>query len=547
MAIKTRKAAGYPALTYETDSDEEEEGDELLGMIDNHTESLFFMYVTDAGMSCYDYVKHYDGSMEPQKIINATRKLATNYQKLAIAGVGHYDMHSNNIMCRIKNGELCLSIIDFGFGFAIENSIRRNVLHFLFSLVNFDNISKTHISIRECDPVHYNMFVMCFAMLRRSLNSSKNPTMDRVQVVLHDLHDLAFSDVESTTYDEDLRNFKIFEKSIIRIYKDFYSRDRLQEIWKRVCEKTFWAIERFQRNRPEGMQEFSARTRANDPDHILPPAKKYVADNVYKYASKEQNAFSIIFDDFSMAFYNREGQPCDQLFLRKKFDEFSIACVCVFMLNKFGLKDKSGNAQIFKNEDRRLRKAFSSPNFFLRNDGGDMKEDGILLFANSSIPVSPRVMSDNDDSSDSSSEESSQPIKRKYAKTPKYIPHAEKHAMVSVVSPPAKKKQPLPPSTFLYNAADSAPSYARKPVSPFSPFPDYMHASNTPFHPVSPIDVLPFRLGLDDIMHVVTTKSIERDMPGEDTNFGQDMPNTMFSPSEVDKLNNIFSIYGSAL
>jgi len=98
-------------------------------------------------------------------------------------------------------------------------------------------------------------------------------------------------------------------------YEDFYNQRRLQEIWKRVCDKIFEVVERFLRKSPGRMAHFSARIRANDPNHIVSPADKYVADNAYKYASKEEIAFSIIFDDFSMAFYARNGQPCDQLFL----------------------------------------------------------------------------------------------------------------------------------------------------------------------------------------------------------------------------------------
>jgi len=130
------------------------------------------MYITDAGKSYYDYVQNDGDTREPADIINATRNLAAKYQKPARVGVGHYDIQGNNIMCRDRDGKLCLSMIDFGFGFAIEEGIQRNVLHFLFSgvKVKFDNVNTKH-TIRECDTVHYNMFVMCFGMLRRSLES----------------------------------------------------------------------------------------------------------------------------------------------------------------------------------------------------------------------------------------------------------------------------------------------------------------------------------------------------------------------------------------
>jgi len=71
----------------------------------------------------------------------------------------------------------------------------------------------------------------------------------------------------------------------------------------------------------------------------------YFADNLYEYASRETNAFSILFDAFSMAFYDREGQDCDQIFLRKKFDEYSIANISVHFEKRNG-RNNSKRGQI---------------------------------------------------------------------------------------------------------------------------------------------------------------------------------------------------------
>ena len=251
--MQDRKNAGLTYREYESDSDEEkEEGQELVEMIESNEDSLYFMYVTDVGISLYNYVTDCDAIRDSKDIINATRNLAEDYQKLAKNGIGHYDMHNNNIMCKKRDGKLCLSIIDFGFGFAIEKGIQRNVLHFLFSGVSFDKAEQTKRSIRHCDPVHYNMFVMCFGMLRRTLNQTKQATVQTVNAIIHDMYDSGFVQKEPIGWTADTKNFHVLEAYIIESYKEFYTKEQLQGIWKRVCEKTYVVVSDFLKRESPG-------------------------------------------------------------------------------------------------------------------------------------------------------------------------------------------------------------------------------------------------------------------------------------------------------
>jgi len=325
------------------------------------------MYVTDVGISMHDYVKVENALNDPGDIVRATQKLAQDYQKLSEQSIGHYDMHGDNIMRRKRDGKLCLSIIDFGFGFAIERGISRNVLHFLFSGVSFDNALRTQSSIRHCDPVHYNMFVMCFGMLRRTLHKKQNASLQIVRDIIDNMYDFAFEEAVPDNQDPDRKNFNYLQKYIVHTYSDFYTRDNLKGIWKRVCDKTYLVISDFLEH-DDGMQKLSARTRRTGTQNI------YVPDNYYTPASKVETTFSILFDAFSMAFYNRQGQVCDQNFLRKKFDEYSIANISSFILKKamHAITIKQDKNPI-RNECMKLQNRFSAQIFFLRNDEGGFR------------------------------------------------------------------------------------------------------------------------------------------------------------------------------
>ena len=246
----------------------------------------------------------------------------------------------------MRNGKLCLSIIDFGVGIAVEHGVRRNVLHHLFSGVHFDDIENTMWNVRKCDPVQYNMFVVCFGMLHRCLQQYNPPTFQDVKAILNDMHYVAFSGDKLTAQTQDMKNFQIFEDRIIEAYEVFYNQADLQEIWKRVCTKACEAIERFVNKTIDGIAQLLHRVLAIDTRKCLPIARKYRPDNDYTYASKLTTAFTLIFDDFSMAYYDMESVAVDQVFLRKKFDEFSIAFMCIALLNDVCVEERSHQDQI---------------------------------------------------------------------------------------------------------------------------------------------------------------------------------------------------------
>jgi len=554
-AIRARKNAGLTRVHYNSDSEEEkEEGQELVDIIESNKNSLFFMYVTDAGISSYDYVAENCNKADVNATINATQNLAENYQRLAMNGIGHYDLHGNNIMCKKRDGKLCLSIIDFGFGFAIENGIQRNVLHFLFSGVSFDNAEKTQTAIRYCDPVHYTMFVMCFGMLRRTLNQAKGADLNTVHMIINEMRNSAFSHVVSTPSTQDMQNFQVLEENVVTSYKDFYDKSKLQGIWKRVCEKTYVVVSRFLR-RENGMQELSARTRKNDPNGKLPSSEMYVADNAYTYASRATNVFTILFDEFSMAFYDRDNEPCDQLFLRKKFDEYSIANVCVFLLKKFMHANKTDDLRfLYRNECMKLQNKFSAPHFFLRNDQHEQMPQVVpnafdsVVFPERDTPITPVC-----------DEPNNEQRKRRFACTPG-------PAMISYGSTPAAKRRPDPPATLVYNDVVSVQRpmvnfpnvppvcftlpYAHQPGFPVSISPRIQQSigSNNAYSlhdsPLAHQLISGRRLGLGDIIPMQTSDSMERELPGLETNFGQGTGFTLFSPEEISKQNTqYFSAY----
>jgi len=340
------------------------EGAEFIELVEENLGELVFMYVTDAGKPLYEYAEEEGLTAPVEDIICATSKLAADYQILAKHNIGHYDLHGNNIMCRVRNGKLCCNIIDFGFGFLIEYGVRRNVLHLLFSRVDFDDIENTRTGVRGCDPVHYNMFIMCFGMLRRCLQEYNPATRQHVSDILNDMHNVAFSDEARFCGGEHMKNFMFFEDTIIHTYDMFYDKSQLQNIWKRVCIKAHKAIERFLDTTIDGMHQLSERV-------LLPHYQNrlsYRPDNDYMYDTTVKYAYTIIFDDFSMAYYDRSSVVPDQVFLRKKFDEYSIASMCVLLLNEACAGERSMQDRIRLGvQISHFQKAFASPYFFLHN------------------------------------------------------------------------------------------------------------------------------------------------------------------------------------
>jgi hypothetical protein len=206
-------------------------------------------------------------------------------------------------------------------------------------------------------------------MLRRCLQQYNPPKFQDVEAVLNDMHYVAFSGDKLTAETLDMKNFQIFQDRIIEVYEIFYNQNNLHEIWKRVCTKSCEAIERYVNKTIDGMAQLSERVLAIDTRNRLPIAQKYRPDNEYTYGSKRTNAFTLIFDDFSMAYYDMESVSIDHVFLRKKFDEFSIASVCVGLLNDVCVEETTYQEQVQLGiQVTHFQKAFSSPYFFLHND-----------------------------------------------------------------------------------------------------------------------------------------------------------------------------------
>jgi len=213
------------------------------------------------------------------------------------------------------------------------------------------------------------MFIMCFGMLRQCLQQYNPAITQHVRDILNDMHNMAFSDKTRTATTEHMKNFMCFEDIIIQTYEMFYDKAQLQDIWQRVCIKAHEAIERFLNTTIDGMHHLSERVLAPDPSNRLPIERKYRPDNDYMYYSTVANAYTIIFDDFSMAYYDMNNVVPDQVFLRKKFDEYSIAFMCVFMLNDACAGNRSKQDQIrLEIQITHFQKAFASPLFFLHND-----------------------------------------------------------------------------------------------------------------------------------------------------------------------------------
>jgi len=105
--------------------------------------------------------------------------------------------------------------------------------------------------------------------------------------ILNDMHNKTFSNSNDFATTQDMRNFKIFEASIIESYEIFYDEAGLQEIWKRVCTKAYEAITRFLNETTNGMAQLSEREEAPDPRHRLPIERKYKPDNAYTFDSSE--------------------------------------------------------------------------------------------------------------------------------------------------------------------------------------------------------------------------------------------------------------------
>ena len=525
---QARIDAGRSPLEYESDSDDEKEGgEELVKQLESNEDSLYFMYVTDVGISIYDYVQSHRNLQGAEDIVRATRKLAEDYQKLAENGIGHYDMHGGNIMCIKRDGKLRLSIIDFGFGFAIEENIPRNVLHFLFSGVSFDNAVKTKEAIRRCDPVHYNMFVMCFGMLRRTLHRTRSPTVDTVHEIIEDMYHSAFERAMPAGQTKDTENFNELQQQIIGSYRDFYTIDNLKDIWKRVCEKTFLVVCDFLK-RGDGMRKLSARTRVSG------EVDTYVPDNYYIKATRNTTTFSILFDAFSMAFYDRQGRDCDQTFLRKKSDEYSIANISSFILKQaMNATTVSKERCILRDQCVRLQIQFSAPDFFLRNDQCvySKTDPNDCIFPDRSAPVSPMA-------NDAHTPVYGGPGKRMFAGTPG-------PAMGFQTSTPAAKRREKAPITLMYT-----PARPPTPSSLLSPFPVFMGSpmqqsvrANSERSPLAYQRVSGRRLGQEDIEHMQTSSSMERELPGVDTNFGEGTGFTLFNPEEGSKGRKLFSPY----
>jgi len=200
--------------------------------------------------------------MSVQSTIKATRDLLNNYQKLAEIKIGHVDMHQDNITYKLVNGQLCLYIIDFGLDHYVEYGAHRNALHQKHLGLNVGKILETSNIIRgQVDPVHYNMFILCFGMMHKclSLSSDKNAhVLNDIYMKMRDgmfclrSSELHFSKVvcgnlTGRPMDDPyvvylMNETSNFQRCILQEYLFFYSSRTLQIIWQRVCDKVHQAV-----------------------------------------------------------------------------------------------------------------------------------------------------------------------------------------------------------------------------------------------------------------------------------------------------------------
>jgi len=375
---------------YQSKTRDFESNQHLQNMVRSNRGGIIFMYVSDAGKTIQSYMRmcqKYPSQirMSPQDVIESTQNFAINYQKLAARQIGHFDLHLNNVTYKMKNGKMCLSMIDFGCDEYFENGKRANYIHFVYAPVHFGFQRSAERYIRPSNPVHYIMFIMAFEILRNCLyfwksrigHFSVSQHGRLVSDIIYRMSEGLFIETDNNVIQEVMKSMLGYDSDpkyseshflcqsycdffyvIKEVYGDFYSIRCLKGIWMRVCEKMEQAVYRYGNANPKYLDEMSI-SRRDGAVNVFETNK----DGHYVFVGMP--AYLKIFDDFSMAFYDKEQFSHNINFLKKKYDEFSIARLSIILL-KLVYFSRGDNARL-EFEIRRVQDIFSPPNFFLKS------------------------------------------------------------------------------------------------------------------------------------------------------------------------------------
>jgi hypothetical protein len=364
---------------------------DLKDMVASNKGGIFFLYVSDAGKTLYSYSRMVTETplcmtLSTQDVIESTRNFAKNYQKLAAVHIRPSDLHSGNIAYKMTDGKMNLSIIDFECNKYYQKSVGINYMHLLFSGLDFTRRRSAEEHIRECDPVHYVMFVMAFEMLHICLCVHKS---DNLRGLSNPLETNLISEIVSIMSDGLFKNlgecetnqvmadmlgypagemyceslnlqqqYQDFMKVVTDRYGSFYSMQQLKTIWWRVCRKLKECVLRYGHENTLFLQELST-SRTNG------PVNQFTLDQEGFYTFDGMPAYLRIFDDFSMAFYDKERFAYDMDFLKKKSDEYSVGFYSVYLMKLVyfaGQKDPE-----LEREITRIQNLFSGRNFLLES------------------------------------------------------------------------------------------------------------------------------------------------------------------------------------
>jgi len=333
-----------------------EKGKCFIKLINECIGDLTLMFVSDAGKSLTDLcdeIKDKKTIVSAKDVIQCTRKLPENYAKLAARGIGHFDMHCNNICYKMKKNKPCLTIIDFGYNSFIDGGQESNFIHYLLAEIDFNYLEK-HAFMRCCDPVHYYMFIACFEMMIGYFSQYNEKGLGNLTTLVSILLKMAqnlfspdISDDEAcapalvVNLDVQIIQAKYyqFRARIKEVYARFYTEELLNNIWRRVCLKTHQAVMRYHYTHDEFITTIA---------RISCPGQTIFSSNQYRKKRCADGKFNKIFpcvsylpilDDFCMAYYDREGSQYDYKFLKQKFDEHSVTQACVFFLSSVYIVD----------------------------------------------------------------------------------------------------------------------------------------------------------------------------------------------------------------
>jgi len=159
--------------------------------------------------------------------------------------------------------------------------------------------------------------------------------------------------------------FESYLDNIVNKYSDFYNLKAIQEIWVRVCSKVSDVLSEYYNFHPTLVED------------ICEPSASAVNECYDSYRTGicvktfELKIYPVIFDRFCMAFYDKPTGILDHNFLKKKFDEYSIAYACCSLLTNLVDTFYTCHDEDVRREIRRLKSDFEAPIFFIRNDHVD--------------------------------------------------------------------------------------------------------------------------------------------------------------------------------